>query len=1268
MARWRGPLTKLLAVIASVAAGLAAHERSEPSGALARERIARAYLALPLAFERNEGQAPDRIAFLARGIGHALALEPGEAVLSLARRGTASWHAMHLSFVGANPDPEIRGSEELPGRSHYLLGADRADWHTDVSRYARVTYRDLYPGIDLVFRGSGQQLEYDFVVAPNASPQTIRLRIDGAESLAVDAAGDLHLQSGALDLIQHAPRTHQDVAGGRVEVASRFVLHEGREIGFEVAAYDRARPLVIDPVLSYATYLGGSGEDGVSGSILGEHLGIAVDASGSAIVTGETQSSDFPVAGAVQEEAGGGLDVFVSKFMPNGQGLVYSTYLGGSDDDSGNAIAIDAVGNAIVTGTTRSGNFPVLAASQPAIAGASDAFVAKLSPLGDLLFSTFLGGGDDDSAAAVAIDGPGNIHLAGATRSTNFPVQSALQPTSHGGEDAFVARLTATGARSYATYLGGAGDDAALALALGPAGIVVAGRTSSADFPTVTPLQAALHGESDAFVARLSASGASLLASTFVGGGGTETASGVVVLASGVAVVVGETTSQDFPTAQPMQAQSGGGDDAFLLALAPNGAGLVFATYLGGSEDDAGVSIVGSGGALFAAGTTESTDFPTAAPMQPGNAGEHDAWLARLGPNGTTLAVSTYLGGESDDDVFALAADTAGRLFIAGYTNSRLFPTFQALKTDLGVGSDAFVTAIEPGLGSFAYSTYLGGSSEESSALVGQAIAVDGDGDAYVTGPTLSTGLATSGALQTLPRGASDALIAKLDAGGAALEWATYLGGRGDDAGLGIAVDATGHAVVTGRTNSVDFPVAGALQPSKAGGFDAFVTKLTPGGNGLVYSTFLGGGGSDLARAVALDATGAPVVAGTTRSTDFPVRNALQPALAGGSDAFLAKLSASGAALDWSTYLGGSRDENPTNTTWGVALDPTGNVLVSGTTESDDFPTVLPVQPVRGIGRDAYVAKIGASGGPLLFSTFLGGEGGDTARDIASDAYGRIYVVGATRSGDFPIVNAFQPVHDDPLWYDAFVARIGPSPSGPVLDFSTFLGGSGLDGALAVDVDPAGNIHVAGQTTSPDFPLAGGGGSLAGAADDVFVTVLPSAGDRIAYSTRFGGDGSEIALGIVTDRGGSAHLTGITTSPDFPTVAALQPAPGGGADAFVAKLALAPGAFACEIATDQSSYAVGQVVRIARLRFANAGALPLPARLRIDLVVPAVGTIDLLRSYRILPANLDADLGPFPLFAVDGTRPHGTWTVGCALDDPASGAPIARQTAAFSIP
>jgi hypothetical protein len=496
-------------------------ELLERRNLLDNSALSSAYGHIPLSFEANQGQTDPAVQFLSRGSGYALFLTSQEAVLSLSKPVTPAAtvgpaavqpaqaeDVLCLQLVGANPAPQVAGVDPLPGTTNYFIGNDPAQWRTNIATYGKVAYQDVYPGVDLVYYGNQQQLEYDFVLQPGANPGVIRLSCQGAQNVTLDAQGNLVLQTADGDVVEQAPVVYQDGAGGRQAVAGRYVLLGPDGVGFQVGGYDASRPLIIDPVLSYATYLGGSGAD--SGS------SIAVDASGSVYVTGSTSSLDFPTTpGALQTTADGGYDAFVAKLNTTGTALVYSTYLGGNGDDYGYGIAVDASGNAYVTGSTSSWDFPITpGALQPSNSSEyyiTDAFVAKLNATGTaLLYATYLGGTNNDCGYGIAVDGSGNAYVTGSTSSWNFPITpGALQPTSGSDyyfTDAFVAKLNAMGtALLYSTYLGGNGDDSGYGIAVDASGnAYVTGSTSSLNFPT-TPgaLQTTLDGSGNAFVAEI---------------------------------------------------------------------------------------------------------------------------------------------------------------------------------------------------------------------------------------------------------------------------------------------------------------------------------------------------------------------------------------------------------------------------------------------------------------------------------------------------------------------------------------------------------------------------------------------------------------------------------------------------------------------------------------------------------------------------------------------------------------------------------------------
>jgi cysteine synthase len=598
-----------------------------------QRQILEAYGKLPLRFEANAGQTDPQVQFLVRGSGSTLFLTATEAVLTM--RGPEGTSPVRMQLVGANPTPHVRGEDVLPGTSNYFIGNDPQQWRTAVPNYAKVVYDEVYPGVDLVYYGTQGRVEHDFIVAPGASPSLIALEINGAGQVAIDAQGDLVVTNEAGEMRLQKPVLYQEVDGQRREIPSGYMLIAGSRVGFQVGAYDATKPLVIDPVLVYTTYLGGSSDD--------EGTRIAVDAAGQAYVTGVTNSPDFPVAGSpLQSSLRGNSDVFVAKLNPDGTALVYSTYLGGSGSDLGYAIAVDTAGNAYITGNTGSPDFPGTATSpiQAYISGGSDAFVAKLNTTGTaLVYSTYLGGNAGEIGEAIAVDAAGNAYVAGFTESSNFPVVgNPLQATFGGLVDGFVAKLNASGTGLvYATYLGGSRIDDVHGIAVDTAGnAYVTGGTTSTDFPgtATSPIQAHNGGQDDGFVAKLNATGTALIYSTYLGGSGGDAGEAIAVDAAGNAYVAGFTPSPDFPMAgDPIQAHFGGSFDAFVAKLNATGTALVYSTYLGGSATDEGRGIaVDAAGNAYITGNTSSLDFPGAAssPIQAHNGGVRDAFVAKI--------------------------------------------------------------------------------------------------------------------------------------------------------------------------------------------------------------------------------------------------------------------------------------------------------------------------------------------------------------------------------------------------------------------------------------------------------------------------------------------------------------------------------------------------------------------------------------------------------------------------------------------------------------
>jgi hypothetical protein len=720
-----------------------------PAAGATDARVGESYGRLPLYFEANRGQTDKDVRFLSRGAGYSLYLTAGEAVLVLTKpnsRGTQARPdaktpvksaALRMSLVGAARKPHVNGLEEQPGKANYFIGKDPTKWRTNVPTYAKVHYREVYPGIDLVYYGNQRQLEYDFVLAPGADPKKIVLGFKGADRLEIDAQGDLVLHAAGGDIRQHKPIVYQEIDGIRQEIAGGYFRKGANRIGFKVAAYDHDKPLIIDPVvLSYSTYLGGSDID--------VGTGIAVDAGGNAYVTGCTNSVDFPkTPGAFQPQPGSPVppsqgstgpvcpDAFVTKLNPQGMAVIYSTYLGGLESDQGFGIAVDADGNAYVTGATLSPNFPTtLGAFQMARAGSTfyDAFVTKLDPTGSaLVYSTYLGGTDDDVASRIAVDAAGNAYVTGYTFSIDFPTTAgAFQrqlgsaspsvPILQARRDVFVTKLNPTGsALVYSTYLGGSQEDSSSGIAVDAAGnAYLTGVTACADtsrppyncennFPTTAgAFQLAFGGATDAFVTKLNPTGSALVYSTYLGGVAFDWGFGIAVDAEGSAYVTGSTYI-DFPTTpgafQPVLPDRNAAA-AFVTKLDPTGSALVYSTYLGGSRGngDSGRGIaVDAAGNAYVMGTTSSATFPTTPDaFQPTLGGANDIFVTKLNPNGSALIYSTYLGGSGYDWFPDMAVDVNGSVYVTGETNSSDFPTttgaFQ--KTHGGGNWDAFVAKI----------------------------------------------------------------------------------------------------------------------------------------------------------------------------------------------------------------------------------------------------------------------------------------------------------------------------------------------------------------------------------------------------------------------------------------------------------------------------------------------------------------------------------------------------------------------------------------------
>jgi hypothetical protein len=1142
----RTRITGLLAVVLLSLVTPATPIRAEPPAAPPSVRPERGPLALR--FEPNVGQADPSVHYVARGDGYAITVAPGSIALAT-RPGPGPADVLVVRAIGARADARVTAERRLPGTVNYLTGSDPSAWRRGVPTYAAVRSEGLYEGIDAVYYGVEGQLEYDFVVAPGADPHQIRLHIEGPERVEAAADGDLVLRMPNGEIRHRRAAVFQEGPRGRESIAARAVSGPDGEVRFDVGAYDPSRPLVIDPVFVYRISIASGGG--------GLGRAVAVDAAGSAYVVGNA-GRITTTRGAYDENPSDTRNAFVAKLDPTGSSLVYATYLGGSQGDEGDegfGIAVDATGAAYVTGWSDSSDFPTTpGAFDPSPNGLEDVFVTKLSPDGSrIIYSTLLGTDNRDYGYAIAVDGTGTAVVFGETQGFDFPTTPGAFDSSFDG-----------------------------------------------------------NGTSPFFVTRLAPDGASLEFSTFFGGSsfdgvdssGGDSAGTLALDSTGAVYITGNTSSVDFPTtpgAYDTTLEGAGAVACFVSKLAPDGSSLAYSTFLGGNfgDGDSGRGVaVDASGAAYVAGVTNSPDFPTTPGAFDREFGGEpsDVFVTKLTPDGSALAYSTYLGGTGQEDAFGIAVDVDGRAHVAGHT---LSADFGAPPGEIG---GLFVTALS------ADGTAHGEVTVLPARHFGAAITIDAEGSAYVTGNTGSFDFpATQDAFSTKPPSLGTAgfspFVVKLGPSGSGLIYATFLSKSSYESGDAVAVGADGSAYILARIGSMLYPNFGDVADDRfGGGSELAVTKLGPDG-GFLYSTFLGGDGDEWSGGIAVNAAGEAYVTGSTTSADFPTTESAYDRTLAGRDAFVAKLSADGSSLVFSTFLGGSGGDSGT----AIALRPNGAIFVAGNTSSLDFPTtpgaydstpgndgfVAKLSPdgsrlkratlfgdnrfdfAHGIAvdrfgvaivgtrliprtddevpvQDVFVARLNKKLTALVFSRDLASASTDSGAAVATDASGAVYVTGFTVGASvmqFPTTpGAFDTTANGDG--DAFVVKL--SPTDGTMIYGTFLGGSGSDGATAIAVDAAGRAHVVGWTYSPDFPVTADAldGEVGGPAD-AFVTVLAPDGASLAYGTFLGGSLFEVAYGVALGSDGAITVVGITQSPDFPQVGFGERVDG---DVFVVKI------------------------------------------------------------------------------------------------------------------
>jgi photosystem II stability/assembly factor-like uncharacterized protein len=1043
------------------------------------------YGSLPRSFEANCGQTDSQVRFLSRGSGYNLYLTAKEAVMEFrsptnpsldAQRHSANANqqssAVRMKLVGANAGARIVAIDELPGKSSYFIGNDPKKWLTNVPNYSRVKYQNAYPGVDVVFYGNQRQLEYDFIVAPGADFKQVRLAFDGAGRIRLDDSRDLLIETSVGEIRQRKPIIYQETGGIKHPVEGGYAIRGEREVGFELGDYDASRAVVIDPVLVYSTSIGGSYNDNANA--------VAVDAEGNAYITGMTTSLDFPTVNPFQPNLKIGVsvgvpsDAFVTKLNPSGTALVYSTYLGGGSVDAANGIAVDAAGNAYVTGFSASNDFPTTpGAFQTKASANGDAFIAKLNAKGDgLVYSTRLGGPGSSLAGilpanvgrGIAVDAQGDAYVTGYTFSSSFPLKKPAQREFNRGsafdccgclyffapappplEDAFVTKLNSSGdTLVYSTYLGGIGQDEAFAIAIDSAGSAyVGGRSCSPGFRNIGP-----GGAIDAFLVKLSPTGKEIDYEIALGGAGNDEANGVAVDSTGNAYLTGQTASPEFPTTP----------GTFLRDL---GGSVCYVTTNGGVSWQAAPGLPNSPVNVLAIDPTDPKKIY--AGLDNGLFGSRDGggtWLRFVLPSTfvTAIAIDPKTPSTIYANSFKSTDGGANWTFMrlpgfglgCGLAQLLIDPSNTATVYLLSTGSVCGDVVIPGGL----FKTTDGGNTwgtvrNGANSFGPNSLAID-PGNAstlYVTSGSMFTGgnlfkSTDGGNTWRVPyEGNRDFVILAIDPISTATLYLRDTAGnrnslfKSTDGGstfktMGLTGVPIKSLVVDPANSSTLYAATGDL--GNGGG----VFKSTDGGQSWNVTDLIG----MTINALAIDPLNSSrLYAGAYFDTD----------------GFIAKINAQGSALVYSTYLGTRSPDNAA----GIGVDEAGSAYVTGRTFSERFPIMDALQTGKASGpfdTVIFATRMNSAGSAIVYSTYLGGEEPGFSSGIAVDASGKALVVGTT--GTFrpvPSASSIESVHGG---FDAFVSKIASPPriAGALVSGKNLIvTGEGFDRGAVILVDGA---------------------------------------------------------------------------------------------------------------------------------------------------------------------------------------------------------------------
>ncbi|HEY2932105.1 MAG TPA: SBBP repeat-containing protein [Acidobacteriota bacterium] len=911
-----------------------------------KQRLLNTYANISLGFEPNRGQFSSQIRFAARGLHYSIYLDESGVSLhlpdsvkahrdpkraALPRPSTPQENpdappaGFRIHFQNANPARELRALDPLPGKSNYLRGTDQRQWLTDIPTHARILYENVYPGISVRFSGDQRRLRSEFLLQPGSDPSRIRVSYEGVESQSLNSAGSLLLATKGQELVQQQITAYQETAAKRREIPARYVLGENGIVQISIEPVDAQLPIIASSTLEI------------------------------------TSQAALP-------------------------GPVYSTLLGGLGDDVVAGVAVDSNGNAYVVGRTDSVDFRgVPIASTRA---GTDVFVAKFSPIGTLIYSTIIGGGRDDAGTAIAVDGSGGVVLTGFTASSDWPKVNPTQSTIAGGGG---ISKTTDGGNRWTDINSGLSNTAVFALAADPINpnVVYAG-TLGGVFKTING------GMNWSYVLQSSSSQFAPTFSLAINPSNSNT----LYAGSFPGVIY---RSADGGSSWARTSLSGVPNIVTALAVDPANTSVVYAGIYGSGvykSQDNGVNWLNTGVMTNRNVNALAVDPTTPATLYAATSG--GGIFKSLNSANTWSAANTGLASRN---VYAVAVNPktpstvyAGTFGI--YKSSDSAATWQASGLPLEFVYAITVNPVSP---STVYAGTTNGVFKSTDS--GATWAAVNNGLTFVDVFALVLDPFNPNTQYVAVAAASDdAFVARLNSSGNALLYSSYLGGSRHEVPTGIALDSSGNMYLSGYTDTVDFFGAGGFQRSNAGGIDTFISKLTSTGS-TIYSTYLGGSGDDLGLGMALAGNGEVIVTGSTNSLNLPLEKPLRSTNAGGTDVFVSRLNAAGTALIYSTYVGGGGNDRGN----AVAVDSSGNAYVTGSTRSTNFPAATPFQAANGGGMDAFVFKLNPTGSALVYSTYLGGSGGDSGNGITIDAAGNAYVTGFTDAVDFPVANAFQP-------------------------------------------------------------------------------------------------------------------------------------------------------------------------------------------------------------------------------------------------------------------